>query len=111
MPNHRGKCSRPHGHSYRVEVVLVGSDVCTDAGASGEGMLVDFGIVAEAWKLIEDQLDHRNLNETVPPAFHPTTAENIARLIFEHANSHGLPVVRVTVWETPTSFAEYRASD
>jgi 6-pyruvoyltetrahydropterin/6-carboxytetrahydropterin synthase len=36
------------------------------------------------------------------------TVERIARLIFEQAAGQGLPVVRVTVWETPTSFAEYR---
>ena len=37
------------------------------------------------------------------------TVERIAKLIFDKAHEHGLPVVRVTVWETPTSFAEYRA--
>jgi len=37
------------------------------------------------------------------------TVERIARLIFDQAMNQGLPVVRVTVWETPTSFAEYRA--
>ena len=35
------------------------------------------------------------------------TVERIARLIFDYATSQGLPVVRVKVWETPTSFAEY----
>jgi 6-pyruvoyltetrahydropterin/6-carboxytetrahydropterin synthase len=36
------------------------------------------------------------------------TVERIARLIFDKAKEQGLPVVRVTVWETPTSFADYR---
>jgi 6-pyruvoyltetrahydropterin/6-carboxytetrahydropterin synthase len=36
------------------------------------------------------------------------TVERIARLIYDYASQQGLPVVRVTVWETPTSFAEYR---
>jgi 6-pyruvoyltetrahydropterin/6-carboxytetrahydropterin synthase len=35
------------------------------------------------------------------------TVERIARLIFEYASGQGLPVVRVKVWETPTSYAEY----
>jgi 6-pyruvoyltetrahydropterin/6-carboxytetrahydropterin synthase len=35
------------------------------------------------------------------------TVERIAQLIFQYASSQGLPVVRVKVWETPTSFAEY----
>jgi len=33
------------------------------------------------------------------------TVERIAKLIFDHAREQGLPVVKVTVWETPTSFA------
>jgi len=37
--------------------------------------------------------------------------ERIAKLIFDKASEHGLPVVRVTVWETPTSFAEFRNED
>jgi len=37
------------------------------------------------------------------------TVERIAKLIFDKATEQGLPVVRVTVWETPTSFADYRA--
>ena len=31
------------------------------------------------------------------------------KLIFEQTAREGFPVVRVTVWETPTSFATYRA--
>jgi len=38
------------------------------------------------------------------------TAEGIARLIFDVARQQGLPVSRVTVWETPTSYATYGAS-
>jgi len=35
------------------------------------------------------------------------TVERIARLIYEVSHAEGLPVVRVTVWETPTSWATY----
>ena len=37
------------------------------------------------------------------------TAERIARLIFDTSHEQGLPVSRVTVWETPTSWATYTA--
>jgi 6-pyruvoyltetrahydropterin/6-carboxytetrahydropterin synthase len=36
------------------------------------------------------------------------TAENIARLIFEHAKSAGMPVAEVSLWESPRSCATYR---
>ena len=51
----------------------------------------------------------RDLGEPVYLLDSNPTVERIARLIFERATAEGLPVVRVTVWETPTSFAEYRA--
>ena len=35
------------------------------------------------------------------------TVEHIATLIYKQASKEGLPVVRVKVWETPTSYAEY----
>jgi 6-pyruvoyltetrahydropterin/6-carboxytetrahydropterin synthase len=37
------------------------------------------------------------------------TAENIAKLIHDYAVSQGLQVSEVRLWETPTSFAAYRA--
>jgi len=36
------------------------------------------------------------------------TAENIAKLIYDHAAANNLPVAEVTLWETETSFATYR---
>jgi 6-pyruvoyltetrahydropterin/6-carboxytetrahydropterin synthase len=35
------------------------------------------------------------------------TAERIARLIYDTSRGLGLPVTRVTVWETPSSWATY----
>ena len=39
----------------------------------------------------------------------PTT-ENMAKMIYKYVESKGLPVVEVTMWETPYSFATYKAS-
>ena len=36
------------------------------------------------------------------------TAENIAKLIYDHGISVGVPVAEVTLWETENSFATYR---
>ena len=51
----------------------------------------------------------RALGEPVFVVDSNPTVERLARLIFDYAASQHLPVVRVTVWETPTSCAEYRA--
>ena len=71
---------------------------------------------------IDDTLDHRmllNKDDPLVPILKQRgelfyvmdenpTAENIAKLIFDHARSKGLPVVEVQLWETPTSSASYR---
>ena len=49
----------------------------------------------------------RQLGEPVYLLDSNPTVERIARLIFDYAKERGFPVVRVKVWETPTSFAEY----
>ena len=35
------------------------------------------------------------------------TVERIARLLFDISREQGLPVSRVTVWETPKTWCEY----
>ena len=71
---------------------------------------------------IDDTLDHkmllhrddpilpelRRLGEPVVLLDVNPTAENIAKLIYDHAKAAGFPVVEVTLWETETSFATYR---
>ena len=49
----------------------------------------------------------RQLGEPVFLVESNPTVERIARLIFENVQKVGLPVVRVKVWETPTSSATY----
>jgi 6-pyruvoyltetrahydropterin/6-carboxytetrahydropterin synthase len=87
------------------------------------GMLVDFGDIKRSLCLwIDAELDHRMILREDDPAVphlqalkeplvlipHNPTAENIARLIFEHARSTGLPVTEVSLWESARSGATYR---
>ena len=53
------KCGRLHGHSFHIEVHLRGP---LDPHL---GWVVDFAKIKPAFKAIEDQLDHRCLNEVV----------------------------------------------
>ena len=115
--NYDGQCRHLHGHNGRVEI-----DIESDK-LDERGMVVDFSDikrVLKAW--IDETLDHRMLlrnDDPVLPALRQRdelfylmdenpTAENIAKLIFNHARSKGLPVVEVRLWETPTSYATYR---
>lgn len=109
LPNHDGKCARPHGHSYRV-VLSIEGEVKPADGSPEEGMVMDFSNVKEAWKAIESTLDHQDLNVTIGPDVGPTTAENIAAWIFG-ALLHWLgdALIAVTVFETTSSSVTVRA--
>ncbi|MDX1660967.1 MAG: 6-carboxytetrahydropterin synthase [Gemmatimonadota bacterium] len=113
-----GACAHPHGHNGLAEITLESESL------DHRGMVMDFGDVKreiKAW--VDDRIDHQMLVREDDPMLawleehgephlvldDNPTAETIARLIFEHAVTQGYPVVEVRLWETPTSYATYRA--
>jgi 6-pyruvoyltetrahydropterin/6-carboxytetrahydropterin synthase len=117
LRDYEGKCRHLHGHNGRVEIEMEGERL------DPRGMLTDFGDIKRVVKQwIDDNLDHRMLLRHDDPALdyireagephyvmrENPTAEAIAKLIYEQARALGLPVSRVTLWETPDSFATYR---
>ena len=63
------KCSRLHGHSYKIVVELAARSL------DERGLVIDFGTV-KAWL---DRFDHQHLNEF----FRPASAECFANTIWE----------------------------
>jgi 6-pyruvoyltetrahydropterin/6-carboxytetrahydropterin synthase len=111
-----GICKHPHGHNATAEI-----EVRTGT-LDNRNMVCDFSDIKRIVKgWIDRELDHKMILRHDDPLVEPLqklgepifivdsnpTVERIARLIFDHANAEGLPVVKVTVWETPTSFAAY----
>ena len=96
------KCSRLHGHSYRIEVRV--------AGPVGEdtGWVMDFADIKQAFAPLHDQLDHRYLNE-VAGLTNPTS-ENLACWIWDRLAAE-LPLAEVVVRETCTSGCVYRGKE
>ena len=68
---YESKCTRVHGHNWKITVF------CKARELDENGMVADFAHIKE---LIQDKLDHRELNEVL--SFNPT-AENIARWIVD----------------------------
>jgi 6-pyruvoyltetrahydropterin/6-carboxytetrahydropterin synthase len=112
-----GVCKHPHGHNAVVEI-----EIRTDA-LDGRNMVVDFSDIRRVMKTwIDRELDHKmilrrddplvaSLQALGEPCFvidSNPTAERIARLIYDVSREHALNVSRVTVWETPTSWATYQ---
>jgi 6-pyruvoyltetrahydropterin/6-carboxytetrahydropterin synthase len=116
LRDYAGKCRNLHGHNGRVEFEISGTAL------DGRGMLSDFGDIKRLMKpWIDENLDHRMIlreDDPVLPFLREAgeqpfvmkenpTAESLARLLFEKAHDLGLAVDRVTLWETPDSFATY----
>ena len=107
--DYQGVCQHPHGHNAVVEI-----DIRTET-LDSRNMVVDFGDIKRIVKgWIDRELDHKMILRRDDPLVQPLqdsnpTAERIARLIFDISCEQGLPVTRVTLWETPTSWATYTA--
>ncbi|MCU0704908.1 MAG: 6-carboxytetrahydropterin synthase [Fimbriiglobus sp.] len=116
LMHYNGKCRQLHGHNARA-VVTVAAHELDDLG-----MVADFSALRRHigdW--IDRTLDHKMILHKDDPLVtllrdqgdpvlaiddHPTT-ENLAKLIYEQVEREGYPVVEVTLWETPTSYATY----
>jgi 6-pyruvoyltetrahydropterin/6-carboxytetrahydropterin synthase len=117
LVGHPGKCARLHGHNARAFVTLRSETL------DAQGMVADFDTVLRRMRIfVDEQLDHQLLlqeNDPVVPALRSAsepfrtlrfapTAENLARMIFEHAEAAGLPVIEVRFEEQPGSVATFR---
>lgn len=106
LPYYDGACNRIHGHSYKVEVTLVGEK---QTEGNQKGMLFDFKKLKEILKTEIGKYDHENLNDF----FENPTAENMAERMFwdisqYFVNSNNIKVESVRLWETEDSFVIYR---
>jgi len=105
LPFHAGKCSRLHGHSYRLDVSLEGP-LQSDGAAAG--MVVDFDDLARTVRsTIIDKLDHTHLNDTIENP----TSENIVVWIWRRLAPELPGLVELTLWETANACAVLRAND
>ncbi|MCP4837195.1 MAG: 6-carboxytetrahydropterin synthase QueD [Phycisphaera sp.] len=94
------KCRRLHGHSFRVDVVVEGEVPEED------GFLVDFGVIKAAIKPIEEELDHRCLNDI--EGLENPTSEMLARWIWNRLSPQLSILSEIHVHETCTSSCIYR---
>jgi 6-pyruvoyltetrahydropterin/6-carboxytetrahydropterin synthase len=119
---HEGKCARPHGHGYEVEVTAEGFD-----GLDVLGRVVDFSVLkGRLGSWLDAEWDHGFIvyerdsdlllglsvirgAKVYIAAWNPT-AENIAAFLLGLAGvllaGTGVEVVRVRVDETPNCYAE-----
>lgn len=117
---HEGKCAKPHGHGYRVELH------CAADTLDRLGRVIDFGVIKErVCQWLDQNWDHRFLcderdplaavleEETPGSVFrlpYNPTAENMGRFMLDKANElltgTGVACVKVVVHETVKCRAE-----
>ncbi|MFD1062678.1 6-pyruvoyl tetrahydropterin synthase family protein [Winogradskyella litorisediminis] len=126
-----GKCKNVHGHSYRLDVTVIGTPISDNTNVKF-GMVIDFGDLKRIVKAeIVDVFDHATVfNKNTPHVelakelqdrghnvllvdYQPTSemmvidfAEKIKKHLPETIKLHSLKLQ-----ETATSFAEWFASD
>jgi 6-pyruvoyltetrahydropterin/6-carboxytetrahydropterin synthase len=94
------KCSRLHGHSFRVTVHIAGDvDPAT-------GWVLDFAEISGAVAPIVDRLDHRYLNDI--DGLDNPTSESIAVWLWERIDDRLDGLAAVSVAETCTTGCTYR---
>ena len=114
--DYQGICKHPHGHNAVVEVEV--RSIALDE----RGMVCDFADIRRVVKTwVDRELDHKMILRRDDPLVEALqrlgepgflvdsnpSAEHIAQIIYDYVTASGLPIVRVTLWETPTSHATY----
>ncbi len=103
------KCENLHGHNWHVEVCVTGEKL------NEAGVLADFGDIKKAVrKVVEDELDHKFLNELEIFKGVQPTSERIAVYIAQRVQAllnesleDDVKVSRVMAWESDDACATY----
>ncbi len=94
------QCARLHGHNYVVEVELA------SATLDANGFVRDYHELAPLKAYIDDQLDHRHLNDVLNDNM--VTAERLAKHFYDWCHARWPETTAARVSETPKTWAEYR---
>jgi 6-pyruvoyltetrahydropterin/6-carboxytetrahydropterin synthase len=126
-----GKCKNVHGHSYKLNVTVIGTPI-TDTSNVKYGMVIDFGDLKRIVKSeIVDKFDHatvfnkntphielarelENRDHSVILVDYQPTSENMVVDFAEKIKKQlpaGIELFSLKLQETETSFAEWFASD
>ncbi len=126
-----GKCRNVHGHSYKLEVTVIGSPI-DDPEHVKNGMVIDFGDLKRIVRQeIVDEFDHatvfnrqtahvelaeelQNRGHSIILVDYQPTSENMIQDFADKLSRRlpkGVELHSLKLQETETSFAEWHASD
>ena len=103
LRGYEGKCKDLHGHTWKIEVVIVSDQL------DAIGMVADFAVLKKQLKEFLAVIDHVCLNDlSYFKEVNPTT-ENIAQYIYTHFSKDIKPlkIKHVQVWESELASVMY----
>lgn len=92
-------CTRLHGHNYVVTIHLRSEEL------NKNGFVRDYHELKLVKDFIDNTLDHRNLNDILAPL--NSSAENIAKMLYDVFKPNLPELYAVEVSETPKTSAIY----
>jgi 6-pyruvoyltetrahydropterin/6-carboxytetrahydropterin synthase len=96
------KCGKLHGHSYRLDVHIVGK---VDEHA---GWVMDFARIKDVVEPLLNRLDHANLNEI--PGLENSTSELLAKWLWDKIGPDLPGLSQIVVWESESARCIYRGA-
>jgi len=103
--NYCGQCENLHGHNWKIEIYVQGSEL------DKSGMLIDFKILKDHTNTILDVLDHTYLNELPIFTDKSPSSELIAEYIFieleKMLSELPVQVKKIVAWESEKAAASF----
>lgn len=118
LPHHQGACKNQHGHNFKLEItvgkkikdLLLEDERLAEFEDSSKGMVMDFSQLKEIIKgEVINLLDHKYLNDIIPNPTAELLILHIRGLIGQEIEKYGVKLIRIRLWESSTSYAEWKA--
>ena len=99
--NYNGECENQHGHNWKVEVYIRGSQL------DKANLLIDFKVLKKELNEVLKMLDHKDINAL--PEFQgiSPSSEILSKFIYTKLKEEIACIYKVSVWETEHACATY----
>ena len=99
--NYEGECENQHGHNWKVEVYIKGTEL------DKSNLLIDFKVLKRELNTVLNTLDHKDINTLEEFKNISPSSEIISKYIYTKLKKRIKEIYKVSVWETEKSCASY----
>ncbi len=99
--NYNGECENQHGHNWKVEVYVRGTQL------DKSNLLIDFKILKKELNNVLDILDHKDINTLEEFKGISPSSEILSKFIYIKMKEKIPFIYKVSVWETEHACASY----